>query len=87
MTSDSGTFPPLPTSQLGIGDVVRYLTTLNNEGHRVYRDSSQLLSGGHSLLLGHSLNSLHKNEAVHVESDTEDRPFFDATWATATPVT
>ena len=239
MTSDSGTFPPLPTSQLGIGDVVRYLTTLNNEGHRIYCDSSQkevfyvqvndsyririsvsggrsqvqlhyldndvafldvsassarcatgarrlsatmpatnyrtisqlvgpsqveavfdpyltngslealrvilsfgdgtvangvrllgsaetttgsiprftkagvdawlfqlgisgearvvgarsehrrflLLSGGHSLLLGHSLNSLHKNEAVRVESDTADQPFFDATWATATPVT
>jgi hypothetical protein len=256
MTSDNGTFPPLPTSQLGIDDVVRYLTTLNNEGHRVYRDSSQkevfyvqlndsyririsvsggrsqvqlhyldndvaflnvssldgleqavgtlavrvpgmkwpfrptagrlsattpatnyrtisqlvgpsqveavfdpyltngsleelrvilsfgvgavangvrllgsaetttgsvprftkagvdawlfqlgisgearvvgaksehrrflLLSGGHSLLLGHSLNSIHKNEAVRVESDTMDRPFFDATWATATPVT
>lgn len=256
MTSDSGPFPPLPTSQLGIGDVVRYLTMLNNEGHRVYCDSSQkevfyvqvndsyririsvsggrsqvqlhyldndvafldvssldgleqavgtlvvrvpgmkwpfrptagrlsattpatnyrtisqlvgpsqgeavfdpyltngslealrvilsfgdgtvangvrllgsaetttgsiprftkagvdawlfqlgisgearvvgarsehrrflLLSGGHSLLLGHSLNSLHKNEAVRVKSDTADRPFFDATWATATPVT
>ncbi len=39
MSSDGGTFPPLPTNQLGIDDVVRYLTTLNNEGHRVYRDS------------------------------------------------
>jgi hypothetical protein len=256
MTSDSLNFPPLPTSQLGIGDVVRYLTTLYNEGHRVYRDSSQeevfyiqlndspririsvsggrsqvqlhyldndvaflnvssfdgleqavaalvarvpgmkwpfrptagrlsattpaanyrtisqlvgpsqveavfdpyltngsleelrvilsfgdgaiangvrllgsaetttgsvprftkkgvdawlfqlgisgearvvgarsehrrflLLSGGRSLLLDQSLNSLHKNEAVRVESDVEDRHFFDATWATTTPVT
>ena len=41
MTSDSGTFPPLPKSQFGIDDVVRYLTALNNEGHQIYRDPSQ----------------------------------------------
>jgi hypothetical protein len=59
---------------------------------RVVRAKSEhrrflLISGGRALLLGPSLNSIHKNEAVRVELDTEDRPFFDATWATAAPVT
>lgn len=43
-----------------------------------------LLSGGRSLLLGHSLNAIHKNEAIRVESDVEDRAFFDSEWAAAT---
>jgi hypothetical protein len=42
-----------------------------------------LLSGGHSLLLGPSLNAIHKNEAVRLEGDAEDRPFFDSVWAAA----
>ena len=46
-----------------------------------------LLSSDHSLLLGHSLNAIHKNEAVRLEVDAEDKPFFDATWAGATPLT
>ncbi len=45
-----------------------------------------LLSGGRSLLLGHSLNAIHKNEAIRVESDVEDRAFFDSEWAAATPL-
>jgi len=46
-----------------------------------------LLSGGQSLLLGQSLNSLHKNEAVRVEPDNADRAFFDQIWANAKPLT
>jgi hypothetical protein len=42
-----------------------------------------LLSGGQSLLLGPSLNSLAKNEAARLEPDTHDRQFFDAAWAQA----
>ena len=45
-----------------------------------------LLSGGLSLLLGPSLNAIHKNEAIRLEDATEDRPFFDRTWTTATPL-
>ncbi len=45
-----------------------------------------LLSGGQSLLLGLSLNSLHKNEAIRLEPDLEDRAFFDKVWTTATPL-
>jgi hypothetical protein len=45
-----------------------------------------LLSGGQSLILGPSLNSLAKNEATHVESDQFDRSFFDSQWAAATPL-
>jgi hypothetical protein len=45
-----------------------------------------LLSGGQALILGMSLNSIAKNEAVRVELDTADRAFFDGVWATATPL-
>jgi hypothetical protein len=45
-----------------------------------------LLSGGQSLILGMSLNSIAKNEAVRLEPDTEDRPFFESVWASATPL-
>jgi hypothetical protein len=45
-----------------------------------------LLSGGRSLLLGHSINAIHKNEAIRIEADTEDRAFFDKEWAVATPL-
>jgi hypothetical protein len=45
-----------------------------------------LLDGGRSLILGPSLNSLQKNEAVSIEDDREDQPFFDQQWARATPV-
>jgi hypothetical protein len=45
-----------------------------------------LLSGGRSLILGMSLNSIAKNEAVRLEADTEDRAFFDSVWAAAAPL-
>lgn len=45
-----------------------------------------LLDGGRSVILGPSLNSLHKNEAVSIEDDREDRPFFDRQWLAATPI-
>jgi hypothetical protein len=45
-----------------------------------------LLKGGQSLLLGMSLNAIAKNEAVYLDSDREDRPFFDTEWAKATPL-
>jgi hypothetical protein len=45
-----------------------------------------LLSGGLSLLLGMSLNSVDKNETARLEPDAEDRAFFDGVWATATPL-
>jgi hypothetical protein len=45
-----------------------------------------LLDGGRSIILGPSLNSLHKNEAVSIEDDKEDRPFFDRQWQVATPL-
>lgn len=52
----------------------------SNSEHRRF----MLLSGGKSLLLGHSLNAIHKNEALRVESDTEDLAFFDTIWTSAT---
>lgn len=45
-----------------------------------------LLSSGQSLLLGPSLNSLHKNEAVRLESDAVDKAFFEQVWAQSTPL-
>jgi hypothetical protein len=45
-----------------------------------------LLSGGQSLLLGQSLNSIHKNEAIRIEPDSQDRAFFDQVWAQAKPL-
>jgi hypothetical protein len=45
-----------------------------------------LLSGGNSLILGMSLNSIAKNEAVRLEQDVQDYPFFDSVWNSATPL-
>lgn len=42
-----------------------------------------LVSGGRSLILGPSLNSLSKNEAASIEPDAEDRAFFERMWADA----
>jgi hypothetical protein len=64
-------------SQLGIPGEARVMPPSE---HRRFI----LLSGGRSLLLGHSLNAIHKNEAIRVEPDPEDRSFFDSVWATAT---
>jgi len=45
-----------------------------------------LLSGGQSLLLGMSLNSIAKNEAVRIEPDTTDRLFYESVWGAARPL-
>jgi hypothetical protein len=45
-----------------------------------------LLSGGQSLILGMSLNDLDKDEAARIESDPEDRPFFEVEWSGASPL-
>lgn len=67
-------------AQLGIAAEVRVLR--QGKEHRRFL----LLSGGRTLILGPSLNSLHKNEAVAIEDDTDDRAFFDQQWQTATPL-
>ncbi len=64
------------TAQLGISGEIR---VMESSEHRRFL----LLSGSQSLLLGHSLNAIDKNEAVRVEPDTQDRVFFDQVWATA----
>jgi len=46
-----------------------------------------LISGGQSLLLDMSLNSIAKNEAIRLESDTRDRPFFESVWGVARQLT
>lgn len=46
-----------------------------------------LLSGNKSLLLGLSLNAIDKNEAIRIESDIEDRKFFDKSWSQARALT
>jgi hypothetical protein len=68
-------------TQLGIRGEARIMPP--NDQHRRFI----LLSGGQSLILGHSLNAIHKNEAIHLESDSEDRVFFDNVWSNATPLT
>lgn len=69
-----------------------WLTQLGIHGEARIMDPGQhrrfmLLSGGQSLILGHSLNAIHKNEAIRLESDSEDRAFLDSVWANATPLT
>jgi hypothetical protein len=81
------------TPRLSKGGVDAWLSQLGITGEaRVVPAQSEhrrflLLSGGTSLLLGHSLNAIHKNEAVRVESDSSDRAFFEATWSTASLLT
>jgi len=41
VTTDGSAFPVLPPSRVEIDEVVRYLTELSAQGHRVYRDSRQ----------------------------------------------
>ncbi|MBL8821664.1 MAG: hypothetical protein JNJ77_03680 [Planctomycetia bacterium] len=45
-----------------------------------------LLSDGKSLIIGHSLNAFHKNEAVRVEDGSSDTTFFEEMWSRATPL-
>ena len=52
---------------------------LINQEHRRF----MLLSGGVSLIIGMSLNELSKNEAASLESDRDDRAFFDSQWSSA----
>jgi hypothetical protein len=80
-----------PIPKLTKAGVDAWLTQLGKIGEtRVMPPSEHrrfmLLSGGLSLILGMSLNAIHKNEAVRVEPDAEDRAFFDSVWATATPL-
>jgi len=68
-------------AQLGIRGEARIMSSTTE--HRRFL----LLSGGRSLILGPSLNAIHKNEAAHIEPDTQDRPFFDTQWSSAQPLT
>lgn len=67
--------------QTNVSGTARILSS--NSEHRRFI----LLSGGKSLILGHSLNSIHKNEALRIEEDTEDKVFFDSMWNSATALT
>ncbi len=51
--------------------------TSSKKPHRRF----MLLSGGQALIMGMSLNDLDKNEAVRLEDDQEDKPFFEIEWA------
>jgi hypothetical protein len=68
-------------TQLGIHGEARVMSP--DDQHRRFI----LLSGSQSLILGSSLNAIHKNEAIRLESDSEDRAFFDSVWSNATPLT
>jgi hypothetical protein len=68
-------------AQLNINGEARAMQP--NDQHRRF----MLLSGGQSLIIGPSLNAIHKNEAVSLDTDATDRPFFDSVWANATPLT
>jgi hypothetical protein len=68
------------SGQLGIQAEARVLP--QGSEHRRFL----LLEGHRSLILGPSLNSLKKNEAVAIEDDTEDHPFFDKQWLIASPL-
>jgi hypothetical protein len=77
-----------PTPRYTKAGVDAWLTQLGVTGEgRVMAQKEHrrfmLLSGGRSLLLGHSLNAIHKNEAIRIESDVEDRTFFDSEWGMA----
>ena len=45
-----------------------------------------LLSGGQTLILGLSINSLDKDEAAHLEANTVDRAFFDSEWGASVAI-
>ncbi len=67
-------------AELGVTGEIRIMPS--NE-HRRF----MLLSGSQSLILGHSLNAIDKNEAVRIEQDREDRAFYEQMWATANVLT
>lgn len=60
-------------------NVTASVKTVNNPAHRRF----MLLSTGKSLIIGCSLNGTEKDEAIHLESDSDDRPFFEAEWLAA----
>lgn len=64
-------------SQLGITGEIR---VMGSSEHRRFI----LLSSEQSLLLGPSLNSIHKNEAVRLEPGAYDQTFFNQVWSQAT---
>jgi hypothetical protein len=66
--------------ELNCSGEIRQLSS--NKEHRRFL----LLSGGQSLIIGLSLNDLSKNEAAHIESDTQDLAFFNSEWGTALPI-
>jgi hypothetical protein len=85
LTTDKGarrlshSFANAVFTELGQPGTVR---KTSDEAHRRF----MLLSGGKSLILGMSLNSIDKNEAAHIEDDREDRPFFDSEWQKGRPL-
>lgn len=64
-------------TERGVSGEVRIMAA--DDEHRRFL----LLSNGKSLILGPSFNAIHKNEATHVEPDTEDRNFFEGAWQNA----
>ncbi len=61
-------------SQIQLSGELRILNS--KDEHRRFL----LLSNGKSLIIGNSLNSLHKNEVIHTENGFEDLKFFDDNW-------
>src|SRR5262245_31017002 len=77
-TSKSGTPPKLTKAGVDawareVGRNVEVRTTLNLEHRRFI-----LLSSRRVIIVGISINDVHKNEAVFTESDDLDRNFFDS---------
>ena len=89
MTTQSSPSKPARFSKAGV-DAWAAQLQISAEARVLPRGSEHrrflLLDGGRSIILGPSLNSLHKNEAVSIEDDKEDRPFFDRQWHAATPI-
>jgi len=68
-------------AQLGIDGEARVVPS--KDQHRRF----MLLSGGQSLIMGPSLNAIHKEEAVSLDTGAVDRAFFDSVWSNAMPLT
>lgn len=58
------------------------LRSMTHKEHRRFL----LLSSGKALIVGFSWNKPAHAEVVLLEPDVQDRPFFNAEWATATPI-
>lgn len=68
--------------QHGISGEARTLASTTTPEHRRFL----LLSDGRSVISGYSLNSPHKNEAVHAEPGSSDITFFEKQWNSAQPL-